>query len=292
MISLPAMGGHSAVQGHSADDQAKSSFSITEVATGLYMLEGDGRYTSGNVALSIGDDGVIMIDDSSLPMIDALKSAIATVTDKPIDFLINTHSHRDHTGNNYALDKMGAKIFSHENTRKRLVAARAGPSKTGLPIVTFSQQMHFYLNSNDTHLIHVSKAHTDGDIIIYFKNLNVIHAGDTFLNKKYPYIDHHRGGSISGLITAQKKILALSDSNTKIIPGHGLLANIADLEASISMLEVSKKLIAQLMDNNKSEDEIVKLNPLFQYHALWNRKFINTEKMTRQIYRSLVLESN
>jgi glyoxylase-like metal-dependent hydrolase (beta-lactamase superfamily II) len=152
---------------------------------------------------------------------------------------------------------------------------------SGLPVFTFSQQMNFYLNGNDMHIIHVENAHIDGDVIIYFKNLNVIHAGDTFLNRKFPYIDQKRGGSISGLIAAQKKILSLTDSNTQIIPGHGLLATRADLEESIVMLEESKKLIGQLITDNKSENEIVEINPLSKYHAVWNRKFISTQKMTR-----------
>ena len=116
-----------------------------------------------------------MIDDSIPPMLGALKVAISRITDKPVDFLINTHFHRDHSGNNFFIGKMGAKIFAHENTRKRLLAARRGSSKVALPVITFAQQINFYLNGNNTHIIHVADAHTDSDsdsdIIINFKNL-------------------------------------------------------------------------------------------------------------------------
>jgi glyoxylase-like metal-dependent hydrolase (beta-lactamase superfamily II) len=187
------------------------------------------------------------------------------------------------------MGKMGTRIFAHENARKRLHEELGKAGEGALPVFTFSQQMHFYLNGNDTHIFYAANAHTDGDIIIYFKNLNVIHAGDVFLNGMFPYIDLENGGSMTGLIAAHHKILSITDANTKIIPGHGALANLANLKASIAMLEESKKRINELIANNKSEDEIVKLSPLSRYQK-WSREFINTERMTRQVYKSLVNE--
>ncbi|MCJ8270363.1 MAG: MBL fold metallo-hydrolase, partial [Psychrosphaera sp.] len=227
------------------------------------MLEGVGRLTSGNIALSVGKDGVVMIDDSIPPMLDAMTLAIKDITNKPIDYLLNTHAHYDHAGNNQAMGKMGATIVAHDNTRQRLVAKQKCPAKKecpakhALPVISFSEQMSFHLNDHHIQAFYVANAHTDGDIVIHFKNLNVIHAGDTYLNAKFPFIDIKRGGSINGLIAAQKRILSLSNAHTQIIPGHGRLANKQDLEESIAMLETSKQLISQLIANNKSEDEVV-----------------------------------
>lgn len=267
-------------------------FSTTEIVSGLYMLEGINGFAGGNIALSIGDDGVVMIDDAMSSTLDIMQAAIKDITDRPIDFVINTHFHWDHAGNNGAMVQAGAKIFAHENARKRLqdeLSKSDNTAKRGLPVFTFLEEMHFYLNGNDTHIVHVANAHTDGDIIIYFKNLNVIHTGDVFLNGMFPFIDAENGGSMAGIIAAHHKILRLADANTDIIPGHGTLANLNDLEATIAMLEESNKLISQLVRRHKSEEEVVALNPLAKYQA-WSRTFITTEKMTRQVYKSIVSE--
>ncbi|MEE9332333.1 MAG: MBL fold metallo-hydrolase [Methylophilaceae bacterium] len=251
------------------------------------MLEGVGGFAGGNVALSVGDDGVVMIDDAMPPTLGIMQAAIKSITDKPVDFLINTHFHADHAGNNKTMRELGARIFAHENTRERLMAELGHSEKNALPVFTFSHQMNFYLNDNDTYIFHAKNAHTDGDIIVYFKNLNVIHVGDVFLNGMFPFIDLESGGSIIGLIAAQHRILSITDANTNIIPGHGPLAKLADLKASVTMLEDSKKLIKALIIDNKSEDEVVEINPLSKYQQ-WSREFINTERMTRQVYQSLV----
>lgn len=276
---------------HSAE-KAALLFSTTEIASGLYMLEGINGFAGGNIALSIGGDGVVMIDDAMSSTLDIMQAAIKDITDQPVDFVINTHFHWDHAGNNGAMEQAGAKIFAHENARKRLQDELSKSDKTaknGLPVFTFLEEMHFYLNGNDTHIVHVAHAHTDGDIIVYFRNLNVIHTGDVFLNGMFPFIDAENGGSMAGIIAAHHKILRLADANTKIIPGHGALANLSDLEATIAMLEESNKLISQLVSSHKSEEEVVALNPLAKYQA-WSRTFINTERMTRQVYKSLVSE--
>jgi len=154
-------------------------------------------------------------------------------------------------------------------------------------VITFSHSMNFHLNGNDAHIFHVANAHTDGDAVIHFKNVNVIHTGDTLFNKMFPYIDLNSGGSVDGYIAAQKKILSLANGDTKIIPGHGPLANKKDLAASLAMLEDSSNLIGQLIAQGKSEDEIVKLNPLLKYEK-WSWVFITTEKMTRQVYQGII----
>jgi len=276
-----------------AQDKTELHVVTTEVAPKLYMLEGAGGFVGGNMMLSIGEDGVIMVDDALSSNLALLKTAIKSVTDKPIDYLINTHIHADHIGNNEAFSKEGSHIVAHESIRQRLIkdgmprSANKKAPKGSLPVITFSHAMDFHLNGDDMHVFHVKNAHTDGDAVIHIENENLIHTGDTLFNGMFPYIDYDHGGSLDGYINAQKTMLSLADEQTKIIPGHGPLANKKDLQASIDMLENSKKIIAKLVASGKSEEEIVKLNPLSIYHDKWNWGFITTERMTRQIIRGL-----
>jgi cyclase len=275
-------------------EEEKLSFSTTEVAPGLYMLMGVGGFTGGNIGLSVGEDGVVMIDDSMPPMLDIMKTAIATVTDKPVDFLINTHVHGDHIGNNEAMGKSGTWIVAHKNLRSHLLEKGVSTSegnvptpKDALPMITFSESMDFHLNGYDAHIFHVERAHTNGDIVIFYKAPNVIHMGDVMFNGLFPYIDISKGGSVDGYIAAQQQALKFINLKTKIISGHGPLAYKADLEKSNAMIIDARNIIADLIKAGKSEAQVVELNPLAKYHDDWNWGFITTEKMTIQVYKSL-----
>ncbi|PCI65430.1 MAG: NADPH-quinone reductase [Gammaproteobacteria bacterium] len=275
-------------------EKAEPTFATLEVTPGIYMLSGVGGFVGGNVGLSVGEDGVILIDDAMPPFLDKMKNAIKSVTDKPVSYLINTHVHADHTGNNAAMGADGAVIVAHENLRLHMldkgVQTKDGMQpapKSALPVITFSHAMSFHLNGDDAEIFHVKNAHTNGDVVIKFKNANVIHTGDTFFNGMFPYIDINNGGSVDGYIAAQKKILAQINRRTKIIPGHGPLATMDDLRKAVNMLIETKKLISYQIDKGQSEDEVVKANPLKKYHEKWNWAFITTEKMTRQVYKSL-----
>jgi len=270
-----------------ADEAGGLDYATHEVAKGLYMLEGTGGFTGGNIALSVGDDGVVMIDDGISKALKVMQQAIKKITSQPVDFLINTHFHWDHTGNNAVMVDSGTRIFAHENARHRLKAELGKAGDGALPVFTFTESMRFYLNGHETHAIHVANAHTDGDIIIHFKDQNVLHTGDVYVNGNFPYIDINSGGSIDGIITAHETILALSDDSTKIIPGHGALARRSDVEETVAMLQQSRKLISALIAEGKSEDEVVAISPLAQYSA-WRSNFITVEKMTRQVYQSLI----
>lgn len=280
----------------SAADQAKDGpdFSTTEVAPGIYMLMGVGGFTGGNIGLSIGDDGVVMIDDSMPPLLGKMKAAIKSVTKNPVNFLINTHVHGDHTGNNQNMGNDGTRIVAHENLRINMLTKglrtkdRNKPMpKAALPVITFSHAMSFHLNGEDLRVFHVENAHTDGDAVIHYQNANVIHTGDTMFNGMFPYIDINNGGSVNGYIAAQQKIFSMSNEQTKIIPGHGPLADKKQLEQALDMLIDTKKLISALIAKGKTEDEVVNANPLKKYHEKWNWQFITTAKMTRQVYKSL-----
>lgn len=273
---------------------AEIAYEATELAPGLYMLAGVGGFTGGNVGLLTGDDGVVLIDDGLPPLTGTLLAAIGKLTKKPVDFVINTHIHGDHIGGNETLGKAGATIVAHDNLRKRLVdGGMATPDgnlpapKDALPVVTFSDSVTFHLNGREAFVFHVAHAHTDGDAVIHFRDINVLHAGDVMFNGMFPYIDLDSGGSVDGFITAQERILALADEGTKIIPGHGQLADHKALDASINMLKGAREKVRPLVEAGRSEDEVVTANPLADYHDDWNWSFITTERMTRVLYRDL-----
>lgn len=269
-------------------------FATTKVKDGLYVLQGEGGFTGGNIAISVGDDGVVMIDDGLSPFLDKLKTAIKELTSEPVDFLINTHVHGDHTGNNASFGEAGAHIVAHKNLRERFKTmqqdtpeGKKSTPASALPVITFSNEISFYLNGSETRVFHVAKAHTDGDAVIQFVDLNVIHTGDVLFNGLFPFIDLESGGSVSGYIDAQKRIYELAKDDTVIIPGHGPIAKRADLKTSFTMLEDARSLVRDLIAKGKSEEDIVKMNPLKKYHDKWNWDFITTEKMTRTLYKDL-----
>ena len=146
------------------------------------------------------------------------------------------------------------------------------------------------MNGHTAKVFHVANAHTDGDSVIHFPEVNVIHTGDAMFNKLFPFIDMDSGGSVDGFIAAQKKIIAIADDETKIIPGHGVLANKADLQAAVDMLEDAQARVRALVDAGKSQEEVIAENPLADYHDGWNWGFITTERMTEALYRSLTAE--
>lgn len=277
-----------------AKDEPKVSFASTEVGPGIYMLAGEGGFTGGNLGLLIGNDGVVLIDDSMPPYLDIMNKAIKSLTDQPINFLINTHVHGDHIGNNATLGEAGTHIVAHENLRNQLVTqgirgadGMVEAPKAALPVLTYSKQMSFHFNGQEAKAIHVPKAHTDGDTLIHFKDANIIHAGDTFFNGMFPYIDLDSGGSVDGFIHAQMTMISMSDDDTKIIPGHGPLSNKQELQAAVDMLIDAKALISEHVKAGKSLAEVIKANPLEKYHDGWNWGFITTEKMTTQVYNDL-----
>jgi len=264
--------------------EGKLGFETTKLNTGLYMISGVGGFTGGNIALIIGDDGAVMIDNGLSTVTDTLKKEIAKTTKKPIDYLINTHLHGDHIGNNANFSNDGAKIISHKNLRASLV--KKDDPKANLPVLTFSDQMTLYINGDSARITHIKNAHTDGDAIIHFEKSNVIHTGDIMFNGRFPFIDGNNGGTLAGVIAGLKHIASLADESTKIIPGHGPLANKSDVEKTIALLEDARELVAKLVKAGKSDAEILKANPLAKYQDYsWN--FITTEKMTNQVIANL-----
>lgn len=271
--------------GMAQDRFANVKVEVLPAGDNIYMLTGAG----GNVGISVGEDGVFMIDDQFAPLSEKLTNAIKTVSDKPVKFLVNTHFHGDHAGGNANFEAAGAMIVAHDNVRKRL-AADERTANAGLPVITFSDDATFYMNGNDIFITHVHHAHTDGDALIYFTQSNVLHTGDTFFKGMYPFIDINRGGSIDGDIAAAKKGLMIINDDTKIMPGHGPIATKAEYQAYYDMLKGIRDNVAKAITSGKSEEEVAKMETLtsdYYTDEEASKFFINGERLRRTIYLSL-----
>lgn len=274
-----------AASGQAADEK----ITPVKVTDGIYMIAGQG----GNIGLFIGGEGTFMIDDQFAPLTEQILAAIKSVGGDHPKFLINTHYHGDHTGGNEKLGRGGTLIFSHHNVRERLrngsfieafnMMTEAVP-REGLPVVTFSENITFHLNGDTVRALHVPHAHTDGDSFISFESANVIHAGDFFFNGIYPFIDVTHGGSLKGMIEAVDIVLALVDENTKIIPGHGPLADRKQLEDYRRMLQTAYERLRKLKAAGKSAQEAAAAKPLADLEKVWGDGMFTSERWIELIY--------
>jgi len=276
-------------------DFDKIQIKTHHVRGNIYMLEGAG----GNIGVSAGNDAVYIIDDQFAPLTDKIRAAIAAISDKPVKFVINTHGHFDHTGGNENFGKAGAVIVAHDNVYERMTQEnfirsfnrKIPPSpKAALPVISFSRDVTFHLNGEDTRVFHVAHAHTDGDSVVHFPESNVVHTGDTWFNGNYPFIDVSSGGSIDGVIAAVKKILSLIDGETRIIPGHGPMGDKAGLEDYLVMLKTVRGRMQDLIDRGKSLEEIKALRPNADYDGALGKGFIKPEPFLEIVYSSLTQE--
>jgi cyclase len=270
----------------------KVEVTSAKVAEGIYVLNGRG----GNIGVSVGEDGVVLIDDQYAPLTVKVRAAVASLTPQPIRFVINTHWHGDHTGGNENLGKTGVVIVAHENVRKRMsvehffeaFGEKVPPSpKAALPVITFGDAVTFHLNGDDLRSFHVAPAHTDGDAVIHFKKANVVHMGDCFFNGMYPFIDLSSGGSIDGVIAAADKVLAFADMNTKIIPGHGPVADKAALQIYRDLLATVRDRVKALVTAGKTLDEVKAAAPTKDFDAKWGGGFMKPDVFTAIVYQSL-----
>ena len=266
-------------------DWSAVEIKTTLVTDGIYMLEGSG----GNIGLSVGADGPFMIDDQFAPLSAKIEAAVAALTDQPVEFVLNTHHHGDHTNGNESFANAGATIVAHDNVRSRL-AAESGAAAASLPVITFSETATFYRNGHEIHIFHPDNAHTDGDAIVFFRDVNVVHMGDVMFSGLYPYVDVGSGGNLNGYIAALETANGMVDAETKIIPGHGPLSSKTELEASIAMLKDVRNRVQALIDDGLTEDQVVAAAPLADLDATWSWNFINGERMTRAAYQSLAAE--
>ncbi|WP_298778876.1 MBL fold metallo-hydrolase [uncultured Polaribacter sp.] len=255
----------------------------------IYKLKGQG----GNIGIFIGEDGVFMIDDQFASLTPKILSAIKELTDKSVKYLINTHWHGDHTGGNENMYKEGAIIVAHKNVRKRMSVEQVVRGKTkkaspkeALPVISFSEDMIFHINNDDVLVSHIHNAHTDGDVLVYFINNNVLHVGDSYFQGRFPYIDLDSGGSIDGYIEGIKKMIMLINKDTKVIPGHGDISNKAELKTYLAMLKAIRSNIQKEIDKGKRLEEVKVNQKLTEDYKSFNG-WITEEKIRVSIYKSL-----
>lgn len=280
-------------------DFSKVQIKVTKVAGSVYMLEGDG---AGNIGASVGEDGIVIVDDQYAPLADKIQTALKGITDKPVRFIINTHYHGDHTGGNAYFQKQ-APIIAQDNVRKRLEsggAAGNGSSihmdvkpapKEALPIITFDHDVTVHLNGEDIRALYFPAGHTDGDSIIFFPKSNVVHMGDDFVTYGFPFIDVDSGGSIDGMIDGVEKVIAQVPPDVKIIPGHGPVSTIDDVKAYLTMLKGTRDAVAKEIKAGKTVDQM-KQAKLLDPWKRYSGDFVNEDTFIETLYNSLTGQKN
>lgn len=277
-------------------DFSKVQIKVTKVAGNVYMLEGEG----GNIGASVGEDGIVIVDDQFAPLAEKIKAALKGVTDKPVRFVINTHFHGDHTGGN-AIFQKDAPVIAQDNVRKRLEdrgkSGNVGPGnsptsyKDALPIITFDHDVTVHLNGEDIRALHFPSGHTDGDSIIFFAKSNVVHMGDDFVTYGFPFIDLSSGGSVEGMISAVEDVISKLPADVKVIPGHGPISNVDDMKKFVAMLKDTRATIEKAMSQGKTLDQM-KRDKILEPWSKWSGDFINTDGFTKTLYEDLSGKKN
>jgi cyclase len=298
LILLSIAISHDTVAAANAQQQdfSKVEIKVTKVSGNIYMLEGAG----GNIAASVGEDGIVIVDDEFAPLADKIQAALKNlgVTDKPVRFVINTHYHGDHTGGNAPFSSAGSTVIAQDNVRKRLetggVAGNGGSlkmenkpaEKAALPIITFEHDVTVHLNGEDIRALHFPAGHTDSDAIIFFPKNNVVHMGDDFVRYGFPFIDVSAGGSVQGMISAMEKATAQLPSDVKVIPGHGALSSLDDVRTYTKMLKETSAAVEAALKAHKTLDQM-KQEKILAPWSKFSGDFVNTDVFTETLYNSL-----
>ena len=272
-------------------DFSKVEIKTTDLGDNMYMLEGQG----GNITMAVAKDGIIMVDGQYAALHDKIKAAISTISNQPIKYLINTHFHPNHVGGNELFAKDGATVVAQDNVKSRLAAGttngltgeKTPPVPQGaLPTDTYTNFSKIRLNGRVADLKHIANAHTDGDTYVWFKTANVLSTGDTFTNGRYPNIDFANGGNIKGMIAATDAYLKLANAKTRIVPGHGPLADKAMLTEYRAMLATARDRMAKLVKDGKSEDDVIAAKPFVDLDAKWAPTELASKNFIRAVYHS------
>jgi cyclase len=273
-------------------DFSKVEIKTTDLGDGMYMLEGQG----GNITVAVAKDGIIMVDSQYAPLHDKIKAAISSISNQPIKYVINTHFHGDHVGGNESFSRDGAIVIAEVNVKNRLASGTTNgltgvktPPATpaALPSKTYTGHFQIRLRGRVADLKHIENAHTDGDTYVWFKTANVLSTGDTFTQGRYPNIDFANGGNIKGMIAATDAYLKLANAKTRIVPGHGPLADKAALAEYRTMLITARDRMAKLVKDGKTEDEVVAAKPFADLDARWAPTELAGRNFIRVVYHSL-----
>jgi cyclase len=276
--------------GAAQTDFEKVAIESQQLAPGVAVLFGAG----GNIGVSYGPDGTVLIDDQFAPLTAKIQRAVADLGASPVKYLINTHWHGDHSGGNENFGSAGAIIMAHDNVRVRMASEQdrggkktpASP-KVALPVITYDGGLKLHLNGEEVRAIHVKPAHTDGDTLIHWTKSNVIHMGDTFFNKvTFPYVDLNSGGNVRGVVKAADIAIALANDQTKIVPGHGPVATKADLQAYRDMVSGIIGKVSAAMKQGKALTAIKAMNPANGY-GVKDGGFISGDAFVETVYKSL-----
>ncbi|MFN2529685.1 MAG: MBL fold metallo-hydrolase [Pyrinomonadaceae bacterium] len=275
---------------HAQQDFSKIEVKATKVAGNVYMLEGSG----GNIGVSVGADGILIVDDQFAPLADKIKAALKTLGEGKLKFVLNTHWHGDHTGGNIAFGP-DAPIIAQDNVRKRMSTEQkseffknttpASPQQA-LPVITFDQSLSVHFNGEEIRVIHFPHGHTDGDSVIFFTGSNVVHMGDDFFAGSFPFVDLESGGSVEGLIKNVSEIIPKLPQGVKIIPGHGPLSTVAELQSYHRMLMETTDIVRKKKTAGKTLEQI-KAEGLPDEWKPWGTGFIKTDSWLEIVYRSL-----
>lgn len=262
------------------------------VRQGIYMLQGRG----GNVGVLTGKQGMLVIDDQYADHSQALDAGLKSLSEKPVQFLINTHWHSDHSGGNTFFGEKGAVIVAHDNVRKRLMSGgeiaafglKVPPAKpAALPSITYDAGTRFYWNGQTVDLTHPNPAHTDGDTVVYFQEANVVHTGDLYFNGLFPFIDASSGGKVHGVIAGVDEVLARIDDKTVIIPGHGPLSNKQELQAYRTMVKTVADRVEQLKAAGKLRADVIAAKPTAEFDKDWGDGFLTPDVWVGIVFDSL-----
>ncbi len=253
----------------SAQDFDNIQITTIPVRDNIYVLQGSG----GNIGVSIGDDGTIIVDDQFAPLTNKIAAAIAELTDRPVTFVVNSHFHYDHSDGNENFGRAGAYIVAQDNSRRRMEStqvlangrAQEAYDEVGLPKITFFDAMRFYFNGEPVDIVNTGAGHTDGDAQIYFREANVIHTGDMFVRYGLPFIDQNNGGTLDGMIDALFNLASLIDDDTIIIPGHGQLSDRNDLLDYRAMLVVVRGNLVRAKVQGLAPEEMLETEPADGY---------------------------